>query len=131
MYIRFEHIWVRKSTESYLPNNKIYKLFPLLSLSLSGTLIPFGFRLERDPKNIIHHSCDVWYYPDQVLDFLLFDRHEFTNRNFQSAILVRIFSLPVHSTFHLFSRFDWQDQFIFLENFFLWNLMLSGFQHSL
>ena len=41
-------------------------------------MVPFGFRLERDPKNIIHHSCDIRYYPDQVLDFLLFGRHEYS-----------------------------------------------------
>ena len=31
--------------------------------------------LERDPKNIFYYQCDMENYTDQVLNFLLFDRH--------------------------------------------------------
>ena len=39
--------------------------------------LPFDFALERDPKNIIYYQRDVENYMDQVLNFLLFDRHEY------------------------------------------------------
>ena len=32
----------------------------------------------RDPKNIFYYQRDVANYTDQVLGFLLFDRHEYT-----------------------------------------------------
>ena len=40
--------------------------------------LPFDFALERDPKNIFYYQRDVANYTDQVLGFLLFDRHEYT-----------------------------------------------------
>ena len=33
----------------------------------------------RDPKNIFYHQLDLENYMDQVLDFLLFDRHEYAH----------------------------------------------------
>ena len=39
--------------------------------------LPFDFALERDPKNIFYYQRDVENYTDQVLNFLLFDRHEY------------------------------------------------------
>ena len=36
------------------------------------------FVLERDPENIFYYQCDVGNYTDLVLDFLLFDKHEYT-----------------------------------------------------
>ena len=39
--------------------------------------LPFDFALERDPKNIFYCQRDVENYTDQVLDFLLCDRHEY------------------------------------------------------
>ena len=38
--------------------------------------LPFDFALERDPKNIFYYQRDIENYTDQVLSFLLFDRHE-------------------------------------------------------
>ena len=38
---------------------------------------PFDFALERDPENIFYYQLDVENYTDQVLNFLLFDRHEY------------------------------------------------------
>ena len=38
---------------------------------------PFDFMLERDPKIIFNYQRDVENYPDQVLNFLLFDGHEY------------------------------------------------------
>ena len=33
--------------------------------------------LERDPKNIFYYEPDVENHMDQVLNFLLFDSHEY------------------------------------------------------
>ena len=40
-------------------------------------VLPFDFVLERDPKNIFYYQRDVENYMDPVLNFLLFDRHEY------------------------------------------------------
>ena len=52
------------------------QVFPLPSPSKTRAL-PFNFALERDPKNIFYYQRDVENYTDQVLNFLLFDRHEY------------------------------------------------------
>ena len=39
--------------------------------------LPLDFTLERDPKNIFYYQRDVENYMDQILNFLLFDRHEY------------------------------------------------------
>ena len=39
--------------------------------------LPFNFALERDLKNIFYYQHDIKNYTDQVLNFLLFDRHEY------------------------------------------------------
>ena len=41
--------------------------------------LPFDFALERDPKNIFYYQRDVENYTDQVLNFLLFDKLEYTH----------------------------------------------------
>ena len=51
------------------------KISPLPSPSKTCAL-PFNFALERNPKNIFYYQCNVENYTDQVLNFLLFDRHE-------------------------------------------------------
>ena len=63
--------------------------------------LPFNFVLERDPKNIFYNQHGVEDYMDQVCDFLLFDKHEYTNRIFQSLILGSVFMLRVYVTFSL------------------------------
>ena len=64
---------------SYLFLSKnISKFFPLPSASKTCAL-PFNFALERDPKNVFYYQCDLENYTDQVLDFLIFDRHEYTH----------------------------------------------------
>ena len=57
------------------------QIFPLPSPSKS-CVPPFIFELERDPKNIFYYQCDIENYIDQVLDFLLFDRHEYLHTEF-------------------------------------------------
>ena len=52
------------------------QIFPLPSPSKTCAL-PFDFALERDLKNIFYYQRDVENYADQVLNFLLFDRHEY------------------------------------------------------
>ena len=54
------------------------KFFPLPSPSKKCAL-PFDFALERDSKNIFHYHRDAENYTDQVINFLLFDRHENTH----------------------------------------------------
>ena len=62
---------------SYLFLRKnITNFFPLPSPSKTYA-VPFDFALERDPKNIFYYQRDAENYTDQVLDFLLFDRHEY------------------------------------------------------
>ena len=39
-------------------------------------MLPFDFALERDWKNIFYYQHDAENYTDQVLNFLLFNRHE-------------------------------------------------------
>ena len=39
--------------------------------------LPFDFALERDPKNIFYYQRDIENYTDHVLNFLLFDSHEY------------------------------------------------------
>ena len=57
--------------------------FPLPSPSKTFAL-PFDFAIERDPKNIFYFQRDVENYTDQVLNFLLFDRHEYIHKNLHS-----------------------------------------------
>ena len=54
------------------------QIFPLPSPSKTCVL-PFNFMLERDLKNIFYYQHDVENYTGQVLNFLLFDRHEYTH----------------------------------------------------
>ena len=48
--------------------------FPLPSKTCA---LPFDSALETDPKNIFYYQRNVENYTDQVLNFLLFDRHEY------------------------------------------------------
>ena len=57
-------------------SRNISKFFPLPS-PIKTCALPFDFGLERGPKNIFYYQCDVENYTDQVLDFLLFVRHEY------------------------------------------------------
>ena len=50
------------------------------------------------PKNTIYYLSDIFYCMGQVLDLLLFDKHEYTNGIFRSLILVSIFNLWVYLT---------------------------------
>ena len=53
--------------------------FQIFSTSLANRTyaLPFDFSLERDPKTIFHCQCEIKNYTDQVLDFLLYDTHEY------------------------------------------------------
>ena len=51
------------------------QIFPLPSPSKTCAL-SFDSALERDPKNIFHYQRDAENYTDQVLSFLLYNRHE-------------------------------------------------------
>ena len=44
--------------------------------------LPFDFALERDPKNIFYYEHDVQNYTEQVLNFFLFDRHEYIHKEY-------------------------------------------------
>ena len=41
--------------------------------------LPLDFALERDPKNIFYYQRDVDNYTEQVFNFFLFDRREYTH----------------------------------------------------
>ena len=51
--------------------------FLQLPLPSKTCVLLFDFALERDPKNIFYYQRDVQNYTDQVLNFLLFDRHDY------------------------------------------------------
>ena len=51
--------------------------FSPLPLPSKTCALPFDFALEREPKNIFYYQHDIENYMDQVLNFLLFDRHEY------------------------------------------------------
>ena len=53
------------------------KIFPT-SLAKKNMRFPL-ISSYRDPKNIFYHQLDLENYMDQVLDFLLFDRHEYAH----------------------------------------------------
>ena len=52
------------------------QIFPL-PLPSKTCALPFDFALERDLKNIFYYQHDIGNYTDQVLNFLLFNRHEY------------------------------------------------------
>ena len=56
-------------------------------------MLSFDFVLEREPKNILYYQCDVESYMDLVLDFLLFDKHEYTPGILLSVVLLSISTL--------------------------------------
>ena len=41
--------------------------------------LPLDFALEREPENIFYYQGDVENCREQVLNFLLLDRHEYTH----------------------------------------------------
>ena len=72
----------------YLCDNKILKTARMFEIKLwqifillifhSTSALPFDFVLEKDPKNISDYQRDIEYYTDLGLNFLLFDKHEYT-----------------------------------------------------
>ena len=65
------------------------QIFPLPSLSKTCVLL-LDFTLERDPKNIFYYQCDIENYMNEVLNFFLFDRHEYIHTVFWSVLLASI-----------------------------------------
>ena len=55
---------------------KHVQTFPL-PLPSKTCALPFDFALERDPKNTFYYHHVVENYMDQVLNFSLFERHEY------------------------------------------------------
>ena len=49
----------------------------VLTLPTNKIALPFNFALKRDPKDVFYYQRDAENYTDQVLSFLLFDRHEY------------------------------------------------------
>ena len=78
--------------------------------------LSFDFMLERDAKNIFCHQREVTNYTDQVLNFLLFDKHKYKQGILQSVVQVVYLCYGFIELFLCFSRFDWQNQFLFSEN---------------
>ena len=67
-------------------------------------MLLFDFTLERDPENIFYCQHGVENFMDQVLDCLLYDRHEYIHTIFWSVFLVSIFLLQAYITFSLFPK---------------------------
>ena len=70
----------------------------------------------RDAKNIFDYQREVTNYTDQVLNFLLFDKHKYKQGILQSVVQVVYLCYGFIELFLCFSRFDWQNQFLFSEN---------------
>ena len=84
------------------PQKEYLQIFPT-SLAKWNMCTSLRF-FVRDPKNILNYQRDVENYTDQVLNFLLFDKHEYTHGIFWSVLLVGIFTLRVYVTFCLFLK---------------------------
>ena len=52
----------------------------------------------------MYYQRDVENYAEEVLNFLLFDKHEYTHRIFWSLILVSVFMSRVTVTVSLFLK---------------------------
>ena len=52
--------------------------FRPLPLPSKTCVLPFEFMLGKDPKNIFPYQHDIENYTDQIVNFSLFDRHEYT-----------------------------------------------------
>ena len=99
------------------------QIFPL-SLPSKTCALPFDFALERDPKNIFYYQRDVENYTDQVLNFLLFDRHEYihTESSGQHTYVMGLFNF-FFVLQDLIDRIDSYFQGIAFQK----NLLLIGF----
>ena len=79
------------------------QIFPT-SLAMLIMCASLRFCVRERPKNIFCYQRDVKNYTDQVLDFLLFVRYEYTHGIFQPVYLVSVFLLRVYVTFSLFFK---------------------------
>ena len=80
---------IRRQTDKLRGDGQNFQVWPYLNLLIIIKLpffqqervqifpLPFDFALGRDPKNIFYYERDVENYMDQVLNFLLLDRHEY------------------------------------------------------
>ena len=73
-FFRFDHTSIHY--ELPFSQQEHVQISPLPSPSKTCAL-PFDSALERDPKNIFYYQHDVENYMDQVLNFLVYDRHGF------------------------------------------------------
>ena len=109
-FFRFDHIWINHYKVTFFSARTCPNFHMCASLR---------FRVrERDSENI-YDQRDVENYTDQVLNFLLFDRHEYIHTEpsglqFSSAYLCYGFIW----LFLCSSRFDWQNRFLFPEKSF-------------
>ena len=104
MFFRFDQFWIYNFRKNYLFLSKDVSKSEVCVLS-------FHSMLDWDPKNIFNYQHDVQNYRDQVLDFTLFDKHEYTHGIFWSVILVNIIVTVLCNFFLCYSRYDWQNQF--------------------
>ena len=99
------------------------KVSPLLLPSKACRLLS-DCALERDSENIFYYQRDLENYMDEVLNFLLSDRHEYTHSILQSVILVSILMLLVYVTvtglcyWFMFSFFVLQDLICRIDSYF-------------
>ena len=59
---------------------------------------------ERPEKLFSINQCDTESYTDLIVDFLLFDEHDYTHGIFRSVILISIIILQAYISFSLFLK---------------------------
>ena len=92
-----------------------------LPLPSKTCVLPSHFLLERDTKSIFYYQHDMENCTYQALDFLLLDKYEYRQGIFQ-LILVSVLNL------FCFSRFYWQNRFLFSDNSILEELVSHWLQ---
>ena len=112
---RFDHIWIHQSWQSYLFLSKTISKFFSLPSPRKSCALPFDFALESDPKNIFCYQYEIGQTRSSIFYYLI-DMNIYT-RNLPACNSGQY----IHVTgvlFLCFSRFDWQNQFLFSENSF-------------
>ena len=84
--------WKKRAPQFWPPPIQTFlKVFCIKTkLSIIWMLFLFRLRLETK-KNILYCQHDIENYTDQILNFLLFDKHQFTHGIFWFVILVSTF----------------------------------------
>ena len=95
-FFKFDYISIHISRQSSLFSLEEHLQINPTSLAKWNPTSLVNFVLERDQKNIFYYQCNVENYTNQVLDFLLFDKHENTNGIFSLFLKIWLTeSIPI------------------------------------